>query len=130
MQDFRKLIVWRKAHELTLAVYANTASFPREEVYALTSQLRRSVSSIPSNIAEGCGRATSADLGRFLNIALGSATEVDYQLQLAHELGYLTERAHNDLKADADDVRKMLISLILRVRSGADSELKTQDSEL
>ena len=78
MQDFRKLAVWRKAHELTLAVYASTARFPRDEIYGLTSQLRLPASSVPANIAEGCGRGSNADLARFLQIALGSASEVEY----------------------------------------------------
>jgi len=78
MQDFKKLEVWRKAHELTLDVYRATESFPRTEVYGLTTQLRRSCSSIPANIAEGCGRGTNGDLGRFLRIAAGSASELEY----------------------------------------------------
>jgi four helix bundle protein len=84
MQDFRKLVAWRKAHELTLRVYDVTASFPKDEVYGLTSQMRRASSSIPANIAEGCGRNGNAELARFVYIALGSASELEYHLLLAH----------------------------------------------
>jgi len=89
MQDYRKLKVWQKAHELALAVYEASARFPREEVYALTSQIRRAAASVPSNIVEGCGRGSNAELMRFLYIALGSANEVEYQLLLARDLGFL-----------------------------------------
>lgn len=83
MKDFKKLIVWKKAHEMTLNIYRTTKSFPKDEVYGLTSQLRRAASSIPANIAEGCGRNSDAELARFLQIAAGSASEVEYHLLLA-----------------------------------------------
>ena len=86
MKDFRKLKVWEKAHHLTLALYPVTASFPRDEVYGLASQIRRAASSIPSNIAEGCGREGDPELARFCIIARGSATELEYQLLLARDL--------------------------------------------
>lgn len=108
-------MVWRKAQELTLQAYQATARFPREEAYSLTSQIRRSASSIPSNIAEGCGRGSNNDLARFLHIALGSACEVDYELQLAHELGYVNEGAYATLEREVDEVKKMLSSLIRRI---------------
>lgn len=76
MRNFRDLLVWQKSHALTLSVYKSTSSFPKEELYGLTSQVRRSASSIPSNIAEGCGRTTQSQLAHFLNIALGSASEL------------------------------------------------------
>ena len=120
MQDFRRLEVWRKAHAVTLSVYAATATFPREEVYALTSQIRRCASSIPSNIAEGCGRGSNTDLNRFLHIALGSASELDYQLQLAHELTYLDDERYATLEREIDEVKKMLASLILRIAATPD----------
>jgi four helix bundle protein len=91
MQDFKKLNVWKKAHETTLAVYQLTKSFPKDEVYGLTSQIRRACVSIPSNIAEGCGKEGNKDLSHFLQIALGSASELEYQLLLAEELKYLKE---------------------------------------
>ena len=89
MQDYRKLAVWKRAHELTLAIYACTGGFPRDEAFGLTSQLRRSAASIPANIVEGCGRDTNAEFARFLYIALGSANELEYHLLLARDLDYL-----------------------------------------
>ena len=87
MKDFRNLVVWQKSHKLTLDVYEATRKFPKEELYGLVSQLRRACSSIPCNIAEGCGRRGNGEFHRFLQIATGSASEVEYQLLLAHELG-------------------------------------------
>src|SRR5437867_4064168 len=89
MKDFRQLKVWEKAHLLALAVYPITARFPREKTYGLTAQIRRAASSIPSNIAEGCGRDGDAELARFCIIARGSATELEYQLLLARDLTLL-----------------------------------------
>ena len=80
MKDFRSLLVWQKYRELTLQIYNETKSFPKEELFGLTSQIRRACSSIPANIAEGCGRGTDGDFQRFLQIAFGSASEVDYHL--------------------------------------------------
>jgi len=77
MRDFRGLSVWENSHSLTLLIYKSTSSFPKEELYGLTSQMRRSASSIPSNIAEGCGRDSQPQLARFLNIAFGSASELE-----------------------------------------------------
>ncbi|MEP7292950.1 MAG: four helix bundle protein, partial [Chloroflexota bacterium] len=89
MQDFKKLQVWMKAHVFTLALYRATSAFPKEEVYGLTSQMRRAAVSIPANIAEGCGRSSNAELARFLHISMGSASEVEYYLVLAHDLEFL-----------------------------------------
>ena len=94
MQDFKKMAVWQKSHALTLALYQATISFPRDEMYGLTSQLRRAGSSIPANIAEGCGRNGNAELARFLYIAMGSASELEYHLLLARDLGYLAEQTY------------------------------------
>jgi four helix bundle protein len=87
MRDFRKLMVWQKAHQLTLGIYELTANFPRDEVYGLTSQVRRAAASIPANVAEGCGRDGDTELARFLRIAMGSANELEYHLILARDLG-------------------------------------------
>jgi four helix bundle protein len=92
VKGFKELYVWRKAHEMTLAVYEVTKTFPGEERYGLTSQLRRSASSIGSNIAEGCGRRSDREMARFLQIARGSASEVEYQVLLARDLRYLHEQ--------------------------------------
>ena len=88
MRDFRSLKVWQKAHELTLRVYTATRIFPKDELYGLTSQVRRSAASITTNVAEGCGRSGEAELARFLNIAMGSASELEYQLLLARILSF------------------------------------------
>lgn len=116
MQDFRQLKVWEKAHQLTLAVYQATRDFPREEAYGLTSQLRRCSASVPANIAEGCGRGSNADLARFLHIALGSASELDYHLLLARDLGLLTVPDYTRLAATAAEVKRMLTGLLARIQ--------------
>ena len=115
MQDFRGLKVWEKAHRLTLAVYRASHNFPREELFALTQQMRRSAMSVPTNIAEGCGRSSNADFARFLSIANGAAKELDYQLLLAKDLGYLAESDHRELAAMLDEVKRMLAGLIQSV---------------
>lgn len=117
MQDFRNLKVWQKAHALTLAVYKATQRFPRDELFALTQQLRRAAVSVPSNIAEGCGRSSNADFARFLWMANGSAKEVDYQLLLAKDLGYLDESTSAELVILLDEVKRMLASLIRSVET-------------
>ena len=97
MQDFHKLKVWEKAHAVALEIYTVTKQFPKEENYGLTSQLRRSAASIPTNIAEGCGRGTQKELAQFLQIAMGSACEVEYLLLLSHELEYIAESEFENL---------------------------------
>ncbi len=116
MKDFRKLQVWEKAHALALAVYRATGEFPREELYGLTGQIRRAVVSIPTNIAEGCGRNTDADFSRFLQIAMGSACEVEYQLLLARELGLLPDETYQILAPDTEEVKRMLTGLLKTLR--------------
>ena len=105
MQDFRKLVVWRQAHEMTLRIYGETTTFPLEERFGLSSQMRRSASSIPTNIAEGCGRGTDPDFARFLRIALGSASELEYLLILATDLGYLAPCVSRDLLEQTQAVK-------------------------
>lgn len=117
MRDFRELIVWQKAHELTLEVYRVTANFPSTELYSLTSQIRRACSSIPMNIAEGCGRDGNAEFARFLWIAMGSSSELDYQLVLARDLTYLDPTAYSQLNDCLIEVRRMLNSLIQKVKT-------------
>ncbi len=115
MKDFRTLTVWQRSHAFTLKVYAATKHFPKEELFGLTSQLRRSSSSIPTNIAEGCGRGTERDFVRFLQIAFGSANEADYQLLLANDLGLMEEKAVAELSADMVEIKRMLASLIRKI---------------
>ncbi|MBM4425071.1 MAG: four helix bundle protein [Chloroflexi bacterium] len=112
MKDFRNLKVWEKSHSLALSIYKATASFPKEEQYGLTSQIRRSSTSIPANIAEGCGRDGDAELARFLQISMGSASEIEYHLLLARDLGYMSNNDHKALTATAVETKKMLASLI------------------
>jgi len=119
MRDFRKLKIWEKAHRLTLMIYRITAGFPREELYGLSNQLRRAAASIPSNIAEGCGRSSDADFARFLQIAMSSASEVEYQLILARDLGYLEEEAYQEHYREVESLKKMLATFIKRVRERA-----------
>ena len=119
MKDFRQLKVWEKAHLLALEIYKATATFPKEELYGLMSQLRRASVSIPTNIAEGCGRNTDADFARFLQIAMGSASETEYEIILAFDLGFLSKNQFESLQSQAEEVKKMLASFIktLRTRS-------------
>jgi four helix bundle protein len=117
MRDFKEYKVWEKSHDLTLAVYKITASFPKEELYGLTSQIRRSCASIPANIAEGCGRSGNAELARFLQIAMGSASELEYHLLLARDLKLLTLAKYNETANHVIEVKRMLASLLQKVRA-------------
>jgi four helix bundle protein len=101
----------------SLAIYKHTACFPREEVYGLTSQIRRSCISIAANIAEGCGRSGEPELGRFLQIGLGSASELEYHLLLAADLGYLSESVHQKLATKVVEIKRMLASLIQKLKA-------------
>jgi four helix bundle protein len=116
LQDFKKLAVWVKSHRLTLAVYKATTGFPKAELYGLTSQIRRACASIPANIAEGCGRGGRAELGRFLQAAMGSASELEYHLLLAHDLGMLGEAEYKSLESQVIEVKRMLSAFISRLR--------------
>lgn len=100
---------------MTLAIYKATNRFPREEVYGLTSQLRRAISSVPTNICEGCGRKTNADFARFLQISVGSASEVEYELLLAHDLNYLTDNEYDNFNKEIVEIRKMLNKFIKKL---------------
>ena len=115
MKDFRDLKVWERAHSLTLEVYRVTRNFPRDERYGLTSQIRRSTASIAANIAEGCGRRGNGEFHRFLQIAAGSASELDYHLLLVRDLGMLENRTYELLAQSLGELRRMLTALILRV---------------
>jgi four helix bundle protein len=117
MRDFREFKVWHKAHNLTLDIYRSTTTFPREELYGLTSQLRRASSSIPANIAEGCGRGGNAELARFLQIGMGSASELEYHILLARDLTYLPELIYDPLQDRVVEVKRMLTSLLTKVRA-------------
>lgn len=117
MKAFRDLQVWEKSHQLTLAVYAATVRFPREELYGLTSQLRRARSSIPANIAEGCGRNGDNELRRFLEIAMGSASELEYHLLLTRDLKMLEPTHYDSLTDQTCEVKRMLSAFIQKLKA-------------
>ncbi len=117
MQDFRKLRVWEKAHSQALDVYKETAEFPPEERFGLTSQLRRAAVSVPANISEGCGRGSGSDVARFFQIAMGSASELEYLLLLAHELGLLSDASYERLSTMVVLVKRMLSGLTRKARA-------------
>lgn len=116
MQDFRNLKVWQKSHRLTLMVYKATAAFPKEEIYGLRSQIRRCCASIPANVAEGCGRGTDAELVRFLQIAMGSASELEYFLLLVRDLKLLTAPTYDSLQKEVVEARRMLNGLMQKIK--------------
>lgn len=117
MKDFRELKVWQKAHELTLAVYQLTATFPREERYGLSSQLRRAGSSIAANLAEGCGRNGDAELSRFCSMAMGSASELEYHLLLGRDLQLIKRKDHEALHQQVTEVKRMLTALMQKLNA-------------
>lgn len=114
MRDFHTLKIWERSHQLTLDVYNASRSFPNDELFGLTSQIRRAVSSIPTNIAEGCGRVSNKDFAHFLQIAIGSTSELEYELLLAHSLNYISDSDYQSLTNETIAVRKMII----KYRSG------------
>lgn len=117
MKDFRTLKVWERAHALVLSIYKATDGFPKHETYGLTSQLQRAAVSIPTNIAEGCGKDSDAELKRFFVIAMGSASEVEYLLILTKDLSYLPEPVFQSLTADLIETRKMLNAFIQKLKT-------------
>jgi four helix bundle protein len=117
MKDFHELKVWQKAHLLTLAVYQITATLPREELYGLTTQLRRSSSSIPANLAEGCGRNGDAEFARFCSIAMGSASELEYHLLLARDLKLIQPRDYEELTERTIELKRMLTALLHKLNA-------------
>jgi four helix bundle protein len=116
VKAFRDLVVWEKFHRFTLAVYSATAGFPREEQYGLTSQIRRAAVSIPANIAEGCGRNSDNELRRFLEFAMGSASELEYHLLLAHDLNLLESDTYQLLNQQICEVKRMLSAFIQKLK--------------
>jgi four helix bundle protein len=117
LQSFRNLKVWEKAHLLTLDVYKSSRCFPREEVYGLTSQMRRSSASIGANIAEGTCRKGDVEFGRFVQIAMGSASELEYHLLLAKDLEILKCLDYERLSGEVIEVKRMLASLLVKLRA-------------
>lgn len=120
MKDFRTLLVWRKAHELSLAVYRATVTFPSDEKFGMTSQVRRCCVSIEANIAEGCGRDGDQEFRRFLCISMGSATELDCHLLLARDLELLSPSVYQPLSKQLTEVKSMLAVLIRKIESSSE----------
>ena len=116
MRNYRDLVVLQKAHRVTLHLYKITKRFPKDEAYGLTSQIRRAAVSVGANLAEGCGRQSDGEFGRYLAIAMGSASELSYHLLLARDLGILPEVDYTFLDKDVDEVRRMLTALNSRVK--------------
>jgi four helix bundle protein len=117
VRDFRKQKVWEKSHLLTLEIYKVTERFPREEVYGLTGQIRRACASIPANIAEGCGKDGDADFARFLPISRGSASELEYHLLLARDLGFLSSDDYQRLSKETNELKQMLTNFIKKLKA-------------
>ena len=132
MKDFRQLKVWEKSHALTLGIYRTTTAFPREELYGITSQMRRCSASVAANIAEGCGRTGNGEFHRFLNTAAGSAVELEYFLLLARDLDFIPLETYGKLHEETLEVQRMLASLLRKVNSarrGDNKQLATISSE-
>lgn len=117
MKDFKNLKVWQKAHALVLSVYKVTSHFPRSELYGLINQIRLSCVSIPANIAEGCGRNSDADFARFLQIALGSASELEYHLILSQDLGFINSEHYTMLDNEVIEIKRMLSGFIKKLNA-------------
>jgi four helix bundle protein len=115
MRDFRELKVWEKSHLFTLQIYDITKHFPSDERFGLTIQLRRAAASVPTNIAEGCGRESERELARFMSIAAGSVSEVEYQMLLANDLKYIQDETYRELNQQANEVKRMLNSFIRKL---------------
>ena len=128
MRNYRDLQVWTKAHSITLDLYRISRGFPREEIYGLTAQLRRAASSIGANLAEGCGRRTSSELARFVRIAMGSASELDYHLLLCRDLGFIKDEDFRRVESALTEVRKMLTSFLSSIESQIEAQAQAAGS--
>ncbi len=116
MRNYKDLVVWEKAHRLTLVIYKNTRAFPNEEKFGLTSQMRRASASIAANLAEGCGRRSDAEMGRFIQIAMGSGAELSYHLLLARDLGFFEQLIFEGMDSDLSEIMRMMSSLSQSVK--------------
>lgn len=119
LQSFRNLKVWKECHTLTLAIYQSTSAFPMDERFGLVQQLRKAAISLVSNIAEGSGRGTDSDFRRFLFMALGSLAEVECQIIVSKDLGWLTGAAYEKFIVRIVEIRRMLMSLIGRLTASS-----------
>ena len=129
MRNYEDLEVWQRAHVLTISVYKATERFPRTESFGLTSQIRRASSSIGANLAEGCGRWGDAELGRYVQIASGSASELQNHLRLAKDLEFLNATEYANLLKDLTSVRQMLTAFLQKLR-GVRAPTKTASGSL
>jgi len=127
MRNYKDLRVWDEAHQLTLTIYRATQSFPKEERFGLTSQIRRASASTAANLAEGCGRRSDGEMGRFVLIAMGSASELSYHLLLANELSFLSKEQYADLNSRVERVLKMLSALFGRLRNASAHRVQSQE---
>ena len=116
MRNFLQLEIWKRSHQLTLNIYNTTKTFPKEEMFGLSSQMRRSASSIPTNIAEGCGRNTNPQFINFLQISTGSCSELQYQLFLTKDLAYISEETFVELDAEVNEIRKMIFAYLSKLK--------------
>ena len=119
LQDFKNLKVWKKSHEFTVKIYKVSKQFPNEELFGLTSQIRRACTSIPSNIAEGCGRNSDADFARFLQMAFGSSNELEYQIMLPYDLKYIKSKTYDEIIGELSYIKKMLNKLIIKLKANS-----------
>lgn len=116
MQDFKKIKVWEKSHQLALEIYRLTSSFPNSEMYGIVQQMRRAVYSIPANIAEGSCRKSDKDFSRYLHISLGSANELEYFVLLSKDLNYIDESKYQIFNDQINEIKKMLSSFIKKLQ--------------
>ena len=116
MRNFQELSIWQRSHQFTLKIYLLTRTFPNDELYGLTSQIRRSSASVPTNIAEGCGRNSDAELKRFLTIASGSISELEYQVLLSKDISYLPLNIYQELTTEIIEIRKMIYAFIQKLK--------------
>ncbi|MDA3861584.1 MAG: four helix bundle protein [Melioribacteraceae bacterium] len=119
MKNFKQMKVWEKAHQLTLETYRITKEYPKDELFGLVSQMRRSASSIATNIAEGCGKNSDADFARFIVISMGSANELEYQFILSHDLKYINQKQFNTLDIQINEIKKMLVGLHKKLKANS-----------
>ena len=115
MRDFKKYDVWNLSHLLVIEIYKEVSHFPENEKYGIVSQIKRAAYSIPSNFSEGCGRGSDADFNRFIQIALGSAHEVEYFIILAQDLKYIAKQTSEKLQADVNIIKMKLYNLSLKL---------------
>jgi four helix bundle protein len=117
MRDFRKYLVWEQSHKLTLEIYSITKTFPSDEKYGLSSQIRRACSSIPTNIAEGCGKISEKDFARYLGISFGSASELEYLILLSKDLNFIDNEKYELLQHEIVSIKKQLYHLINKINA-------------